>query len=135
MLGDDHTFDELSATEVGPMPEAIGAAVARRRTANRVRRGGIFAGCLALVGVIAAWWVPPAPDPHVLPGAIAGDPAGVEPTTGVRFSSVSVLALRMTGLDDAWPVERTGDGPANGGEMTMYGLRERELRESSPPAS
>lgn len=135
MLGDDHTFNELSATEAGPMPEAVGSAVARKRASIRVRRLGIFAGCLTLVGVIAAWWVPPAPDPHVLPGPIAGDSTGDEPTTGVRFASVSVLALRMTGLDDAWPVERTGDGPANGGEMTMYGLRERELRESSPPAS
>lgn len=135
MLGDEGVFNEFSAAEAGPMPEAIGAAVARKRTAGLVRRVGAIAGCVALVGVVAAWWAAPAPGPHTLPGPIAGDPAVAEPTTSVRFASVSVLALRMSGMDGSWPVERTWHDSGSMSEPTMYGLRERELMESSPPAS
>ncbi|UYV13648.1 MAG: hypothetical protein NCW75_05035 [Phycisphaera sp.] len=135
MLDDDRMFKELATTESGPMPGSVGDAVARRRMVVRVRRGGAIAGCIALFGLIVALWGPPASAPHTQPGPVVDNSANSEPATGVRFASGSVLALRMSGLDEAWPAVPASPRRVHRDDSTMYRLRERELTGLSLPAS
>lgn len=133
MSGEHHALAELESIEAGPMPEAIGTAVARRRTARRLRRVGVAAVCVAVVGAMVAWRVLPGQVPYTPPHGLVEEPH--ESSSGVRFASGSILALRLAGVEDGWPAERSGDRPVREGDVTLYGLRQRELLGPTPPAS
>jgi len=133
MLYDERTLARFGSVEAGPMPEAIGAAVARRRVARRVRRVGLAIGCLVVVGGITLWGSLPGQAPHGLsPRLVDGNDGS---STGVRFARGSLLALRMAGLEDDGAVGLSRRTAYGRGEETLYSLRERALAGAAPPAS
>jgi hypothetical protein len=141
MSDEERTLAGLASIGAGPMPGAIGKAVARRRVARRLRAGGGVAGCLAAACALVAWSVlpqrppmEPPIDPPIGPGLPLVEGAD-GPPSGVRFARGSILALRMAGLDGAWPAEAPTREVGGRGDVTLFGLRQRELAGAGPPAS
>jgi hypothetical protein len=56
-------------------------------------------------------------------------------SSGVRFADGSILALRMAGLDEGWPADVPTRDAGEQGDVTLFGLRERELGRLGSPAS
>lgn len=133
MLDEERTLAGLASIQAGPMPGAIGKAVARRRVARRIRVAGAVVGCLAVVGAVVAWSVLPQQSPMEPMLPLVDNRDGT--SSRIRFADGSILALRMAGLDEGWPADLPMRDAGGQGDVTLLGLRERELARVDSPAS
>lgn len=125
---DDQRFD----VPAGPMPESISRAVTRRRVAIRTRRAGALCAVLLVAGA-GAWLLRSGATPETSTDRIMaqGDQFTDQPDV-TRFTSASVLALRLAGPEHA---TATPVATRPRGDETVFGLRQRELDRPPSPAS